>query len=74
MRKKPKLKVEISCDVEADGSLGMAYITSSAGRKSGYALQNPFEVSIDVDYIIQKSFRKIETVPTPAKSTVSKIL
>ncbi len=58
--RKPKLKIEIACDVEPDGSLGQAYITSSAGHRSGYCLRDPFAVLVDVDGLIQKNFMKTE--------------
>lgn len=60
MKRPMKLKVEISCEVMPDGSLGCVAVSSSAPRRSGYILDNPFESPAFqfARQIIEASFKK----------------
>ena len=62
MKRPVKLKIEITCEVLPDKSLGQVEVSTSAPHRSGYCLRNPFDAQVfkRASAIINDSFKRRE--------------
>jgi hypothetical protein len=59
MKRAEKVKIEVSCEVMKDGSLGPVAISTRASLRSGYCLKDPFGPQFDLAYkLVAESFKR----------------